>query len=182
MDTSGKEAPEVLASEDVYRGRIFTVTLDTVREDGREHQREVVRHPGSAAIVAVHDDNTVSLVRQYRHPTVKYLLEIPAGSRGEFEPPEECAARELEEELGLVAEGWEKLSEFFVSPGFCGEKMWVYLATDLTETKPNPEEDENLEIVRLSVARALEMIEAGEIEDAKTIIGLTLAAARLKEG
>ncbi|HLL72823.1 MAG TPA: NUDIX hydrolase [Pyrinomonadaceae bacterium] len=182
MDTSGKEAPEVVASEDVYRGRIFTVTLDTVREDGREHKREVVRHPGSAAIVALHDDNTFSLVRQYRHPTVKYLLEIPAGSRGEFEPPEECAARELEEELGLVAESWEKLSEFFVSPGFCGEKMWVYLATDLTETKASPEDDENLEIVRLSVARALEMIEAGEIEDAKTIIGLTLAAARTGTG
>jgi ADP-ribose pyrophosphatase len=182
MDTSGKEAPEVVASEDVYRGRIFTVTLDTVRDDGREHRREVVRHPGSAAIVAVHDDNTVSLVRQYRHPTVKYLLEIPAGSRGDFEPPEECAARELEEELGLVAESWEKLSEFFVSPGFCGEKMWVYLATDLTETTAHPEDDENLEVVRLSMPRALEMIEAGEIEDAKTIIGLTLAAARLGAG
>ncbi|HEY0097401.1 MAG TPA: NUDIX hydrolase [Pyrinomonadaceae bacterium] len=179
MDTSGKEAPEVVASEDVYRGRIFTITVDTVREGGREHQREVVRHPGSAAIVAVHDDVTVSLVRQYRHPTVKYLLEIPAGSRDNFEPPEECASRELEEELGLVAGEWEKLSEFFVSPGFCGEKMWVYLATGLTETKANPEEDEDLEIVRLPLTRALEMIEAGEIEDAKTIIGLTLAAARL---
>jgi ADP-ribose pyrophosphatase len=178
MDTSGKEAPEVLASEDVYRGRIFTVTIDTVREGEREHKREVVRHPGSAGIVAVHDDRTVSLVRQYRHPTVKYLLEIPAGSRDNFEPPEDCAARELEEELGLVAGAWEKLSEFFVSPGFCGEKMWVYLATDLTETKASPEDDENLEIVRLPLVRALEMIEAGEIEDAKTIIGLTLAAAR----
>ena len=182
MDTSGKEAPEVVASEDVYRGRIFTVTLDTVREEGREHKREVVRHPGSAAIVAVHDDNTVSLVRQYRHPAVKYLLEIPAGSRGDFEPPEECAARELEEELGVVAEGWEKLSEVCVSPGFCGEKMWVYLATGLTETTAHPEEDENLESVRLPIRRALEMIEAGEIEDAKTIIGLTLAAARLDIG
>jgi ADP-ribose pyrophosphatase len=182
MDTSDKEAPEVVASEDVYRGRIFTVTADTVREGDREHLREVVRHPGSAAIVAVHDDQTVSLVRQYRHPTVKYLLEIPAGSRDNFEPPEECAARELEEELGLVAGEWEKLSEFFVSPGFCGEKMWVYLATDLTETKANPEDDENLEIVRLPFTRALEMLEAGEIEDAKTIIGLTLATARLGMG
>ncbi len=176
MDTSGKEAPEVVASEDVYRGRIFTVTLDTVREDGREHRREVVRHPGSAAIVAAHDDNTISLVRQYRHPAVKYLLEIPAGSRGDFEPPEECAARELEEELGLVAEGWEMLSEFFVSPGFCGEKMWVYLATGLAETEASPEDDENLEVVRLPLARALEMIATNEIEDAKTIIGLMLAA------
>lgn len=179
MDTSGKEAPEVVASEDVYRGRIFTVTVDTVREGEGEHRREVVRHPGSAAIVALHDDQTVSLVRQYRHPTVKYLLEIPAGSRDNFESPEECAARELEEELGLVAGEWEKLSEFFVSPGFCGEKMWVYLATDLTETKASPEDDENLELMRLPLTRALEMIEAGEIEDAKTIIGLTLTAARL---
>ncbi|HEX8422879.1 MAG TPA: NUDIX hydrolase, partial [Pyrinomonadaceae bacterium] len=109
-------------------------------------------------------------------------LEIPAGSRDNFEPPEECAARELEEELGLVAGEWEQLSEFFVSPGFCGEKMWVYLATDLTETAASPEDDENLEVVRLPLSRALEMIEAGEIEDAKTIIGLTLAAARLRTG
>jgi ADP-ribose pyrophosphatase len=179
MDTSHKGAPEVLASEDVFEGRIFTVSIDTVREGGRENKREVVRHPGSAAIVAVFDDGTVGLVRQYRHPAVKYLLEIPAGSRGEFEPPEECAARELEEEVGVVAGSLEKLTEFFPSPGFCAEKMWVYLATDLTETRPNPEDDEDLEIVRVTFARAFEMIEANEIEDAKTIIGLQLAAERL---
>jgi ADP-ribose pyrophosphatase len=179
MDTSHKEAPEVLSSEDVFRGRVFTVSVDRVREAGREVVRDVVRHAGSAAIVAVFDDGTVGLVRQYRHPAVKYLLEIPAGSRDDFEPPEECAARELEEEIGVVAGRLEKLSEFFVSPGFCGEKMWVYLATDLTETERRPEEDEDLEIVRVSFERAVEMIEAGEIEDAKTIIGITTAAARL---
>jgi ADP-ribose pyrophosphatase len=179
MDTSHKEAPEVLASEDVFQGRVFTVSVDTVREGQRTNRRDVVRHAGSAAIVAVFDDGTVGLVRQYRHPAVKYLLEIPAGSRDEFEPPEECAARELEEELGVVAASLEKLTEFFVSPGFCAEKMWVYLATDLTETEQRPEEDEDLEIVRLSFARAFEMIDANEIEDAKTIIGLQLAAARL---
>ncbi len=179
MDTSDKAAPEVLASEDVYRGRVFSVSVDTVREQGREHTRDVVQHPGSGAIVAAHDDGTVTLVRQYRHPAVKYLLEIPAGSRDDFESPEVCAARELGEELGLVAGNLEKLTEFFVSPGFCAEKMWVYLATDLTETAPNPEDDEHLELVRLPLKRALEMITDGEIEDAKTIIGLTLAAARL---
>lgn len=179
MDTSDKEAPEVIDSEDVFRGRIFTVSVDTVRERGRKHKREVVRHPGSAAIVALDDEQRVTLVKQYRHPTVKYLLEIPAGSRDNFETPEECGARELEEELGLVANSWEKLTEFFVSPGFCAEKMWVYLAADLTKTKPNPEDDENLEIVRLPLTRALEMIVAGEIEDAKTIIGLLLTASRL---
>ena len=179
MDTSDKETPEVLASEDVYRGRIFSVSVDTVCEGGQEYQREIVRHPGSAVIVPVYDDGTVALVRQYRHPAVRYLLEVPAGSRGNFEPPEECAARELEEELGVVAERMEKLTEFFVSPGFVSEKMWVYLATDLTETAQNPEDDEFIEIVRMPFSRAFEMIAAGEIEDAKTIIGLMLAALRL---
>src|SRR5688572_19340516 len=77
MDTSGKEAPEVLASEDVFRGRIFTVSVDTVREGDKTHVREIVRHPGSAAIVAVAGDSTVMLVRQYRHPAVRYVLEVP---------------------------------------------------------------------------------------------------------
>lgn len=179
MDTSHKEAPEVLSSEDVFRGRVFTVSVDEVREGGRVNRRDVVRHNGSAAMVPVYDDGTVALVRQYRHPAVKYLLEIPAGSREPFEPPEDCARRELEEELGVVAGSLEKLTEFFVSPGFCAEKMWVYLAVDLSETARNPEDDEDLEIVRLPFARALEMVADGEIEDAKTIIGLQLAAARL---
>ena len=182
MDTSHEEAPEVLASEDVFRGRVFTVSADKVREQGRVHVREVVRHPGSAAIVPLFADRTVALVKQYRHPAVKYLLEIPAGSRDNFEPPEACAARELQEELGLVAARWEKLSEFFPSPGFLAEKMWVYLATDLTETEAGPEEDELIECVRLPLARALDMIAAGEIEDAKTIIGLHATLAKLKGG
>ncbi len=181
MDTSHKEAPEVLASADMFSGRVFSVTTDTVREGERTMKRDVVRHPGSAAIVPVFADRTVALVRQYRHPTVKYLLEIPAGTRDNFEAPEECAARELQEELGLVAGQLEKLSEFFVSPGFCAEKMWVYLATELTDTTAAPEEDELLEVVRLPLTRALDMIAAGEIEDAKTIIGLTTAAAKLKD-
>ncbi|HEX8070656.1 MAG TPA: NUDIX hydrolase [Pyrinomonadaceae bacterium] len=179
MDTSDKEAPEVLASEDVFRGRVFTVSTDTVREAGQEYRRDVVRHPGSAAVVPVFSDGTVALVRQYRHPAVKYLLEIAAGTRADFEAPEVCAARELQEELGLLAGRWESLAEFFVSPGFLTEKMWLYLATDLTETAAAPEEDEHIELVRLPLKRALDMIAAGEIEDAKTIIGLTLAAARL---
>ena len=179
MDTSGKESPEVVSSEDVFAGRVFSVSLDRVREGGGEYVREVVRHPGSSAVVPLDADGAVVLVRQYRHPTVKYLLEIPAGSRDGFETPEECARRELEEELGYVAGRLEPLTEFFVTPGFCAEKMWVYLATDLTETKQSPEDDENLEIVRLDFARALAMIASGEIEDAKTIIGLLLAAEKM---
>jgi ADP-ribose pyrophosphatase len=139
----------------------------------------VVRHPGSAVIVPVFEDGTVALVKQYRHPTVRYLLEIPAGTLDEGEKPEVGAARELEEELGVVAGKMEKLSEFFVSPGFCEEKMWVYLATELTETSQRLDDDELIEIVRLTLTEALEMISDGEIEDAKTIIGLMLAAPRI---
>jgi ADP-ribose pyrophosphatase len=104
---------------------------------------------------------------------------LPAGGRNDEERPEAAAARELEEELGLVAGKLEKLSEFFVSPGFCAEKMWLYLATDLRKTEQRLEDDELLEVVRLPIDRALQMITEGEIEDAKTIIGLMLAAPRL---
>lgn len=179
MATPEMQAPELISSEEIYRGRIFDVSVDTVREGGQTYKREIVHHPGSAAIVAVFDDMTVALVRQYRHAVVRYLLEIPAGTLASPERPEEGAARELEEELGVIAARLEKLSEFFVSPGFVEEKMWVYLATDLTETAQRLEEDEMIEVVRVPFTRALEMAASGEIEDAKTIIGLTMAAARL---
>jgi ADP-ribose pyrophosphatase len=179
MTTPHKELPKILNSQKVFDGRVFKVTVDTVREGDLTYQREVVHHPGSAAIVPVHDDGTVALIRQYRHPTVRYLLEVPAGTLEDGERPEAGAARELEEELGLVAERLEQLSEFFVSPGFLEEKMWVYLATGLSEGKAQPDEDEVLDVVRLPMGDALEMITSGEIQDAKTIIGLILAAPRV---
>jgi ADP-ribose pyrophosphatase len=176
---SHKELPRILNSQKVFDGRVFQVTVDTVSEGDLTYQRDVVHHPGSAVIVPVHDDGTVSLVRQYRHPAVRYLLEVPAGTLSDGERPEAGAARELEEELGLIAERLEKLSEFFVSPGFLEEKMWVYLATGLSEGKAQPDEDEVLDVVRLPFGDALEMITSGEIQDAKTIIGLILAAPRV---
>jgi ADP-ribose pyrophosphatase len=179
MATPETEAPEVLESKEIFHGRVFDVSIDTVREGDTTYVREVVHHPGSAVILPVFEDGTLALVRQYRHPAVKYLLELPAGSLSERESPEEGAARELEEELGVVAGRMEKLTEFFVSPGFVEEKMWVYLATELTLTEQRLEDDEILEIVRVSFTRAFEMIEDGQIEDAKTIIGIMLAARRL---
>jgi len=179
MSESVKQTPEFLDSTKVFSGRVFDVTVDTVREGDKTYVREVVHHRGSAVILPAFDDGTIALVRQYRHPTVKYMLELPAGGLDDRERPEEAAARELEEELGLVAGKLEKLSEFFVSPGFCAEKMWLYLATDLTETTKRPEDDEVIEVVRLPIKRALQMITDGEIEDAKTIIGLMLAAPRI---
>ena len=179
MDTSHKEQPEVLSSEEIYAGKLIGVVRDTVREGEKTYVREVVRHPGGAGIVAYFDDGTVALVSQYRHPTVRYLLELPAGKLDPGERPEETAARELEEELGVVAGSMEQLTEFYTTPGFCAEKLWVFLATDLRETAHKYEDDEIIEVVRLPLRRALEMIASREIEDAKTIIGLLLAAERL---
>lgn len=179
MTTPHKDLPKIISSQKVFDGRVFKVTVDTVSEGELTYQREVVHHRGSAVIIPVHDDSTVMLVRQYRHPAVRYLLEAPAGTLDEGERPEAGAARELEEELGLVAGRLDQLSEFFVSPGFCEEKMWVYLATELTESKQHLDDDEILDVVRLPVTDALEMITSGEIQDAKTIIGLMLAAPRV---
>ena len=173
------DTPEFIDSKKVFEGRVFNVTVDTVREGHQTYQREVVHHGGSAVILPVFDDGTIALVKQYRHPAVKYLLELPAGTLNDREAPEVGAARELEEELGLVAGRMEKLCEFFVSPGFLSEKMWLYLATDLQETEQRLEDDEAIEIVRMPIDRALQMITDNEIEDAKTIIGLLLAAPRI---
>ena len=182
MTTTHRELPKIINSQKVFAGRVFDVTVDTVSEGAVTYQREVVHHHGSAVIIPIFDDGTVSLVRQYRHPAVRYLLEAPAGTLDDGERPEAGAARELQEELGLVAGRLEKLSEFFVSPGFCEEKMWVYLATELSEGKQFLDEDEIIEVVRLPITDALEMITSGEIQDAKTIIGLMLAAPRVGSG
>jgi len=172
--------PKIIDSKTVFRGKVFTVSVDTVREGDATYQRDVVHHPGSAVIIPLFPDETVALVKQYRHPAVRYLLEVPAGTLEEREDPEIGAARELEEELGLVAGRLDLLSEFFVSPGFCEEKMWVYLATELSDTKQNLDEDEIIEVVKISLQEALEMISDGEIQDAKTIIALLLTASRMK--
>jgi ADP-ribose pyrophosphatase len=179
MDTTDKEQPEVISSEEIFKGKLISVARDTVREGEKTYLREVVRHPGGAGVVAYFDDGTVALVSQYRHPPARFLLELPAGKLDPGERPEETAARELEEELGVVAERMEPLSEFYSTPGFCDEKLWVFLATGLRETARRCEDDEIIEIVRVPFGRALEMIASREIEDAKTIIGLLLAAERL---
>jgi ADP-ribose pyrophosphatase len=141
-----------------------------------------VRHPGGAAVVPLFGDGTVAFVSQYRHPTRRYVLELPAGKIDPGESPAATAARELEEELGVVAGRLEPLSEFYTTPGFCAERLWVFLATDLAETKLRREEDEIIEVVRVPFATALDMVASGRIDDAKTIIGLLLAARRLGAG
>ena len=171
--------PEILSSGNIYKGRIFDVRVDSIREGESQYDREVVVHKGSAVIVPVFEDKSVVLVRQYRHPAGQFLLEIPAGGLEEGEDPETAAARELEEEIGVTAAKIEKLIEFYVSPGFLTEKMYVFLATELSETAQNLDEDENIDLIRLPFPEALDLIRTGGIEDAKTIIGLTLTGTRL---
>ena len=170
--------PEVISSEQIYSGKIFEVSLDRIREGEIEYEREIVSHDGSAVIVPVFADQTVALVKQYRHAAEKYLWEIPAGSLEKGENPEEGAKRELEEEVGATAGKLELLSEFYVSPGFLSEKMFVFLATDLTETSQKLEADELIELERFTFERAFKMIRVKEIQDAKTIVGLILAGAK----
>ena len=170
--------PEVTSTESIYKGRIFEVSLDSIREDKTEYKREIISHNGSAVIVPVFADETVALVKQYRHAARKYLWEIPAGSLEKGEDAKEGAARELEEEIGVTAKSIEKLSEFYVSPGFLSEKMFVFMATDLTETAQNLEDDELIEVKRFSFAELSEMIRNNEIEDAKTMIGVILAGQK----
>ena len=171
--------PEVNSTEKIYEGKVFDVSIAEIRDGEIEYKREIVEHKGSAVIVPVFEDKTVALVRQYRHAAGKYLLEIPAGTLNRGEDPMEGARRELEEEIGVTSDNIEKLTEFYVSPGFLTEKMFVYIATDLQEGEQNLEEDEILTIEKLSFPEAFEKISNNEIQDAKTMVGLILAGARL---
>ncbi len=171
--------PTTISSKSIFKGRIFDLRVDKIREGEVEYEREIVAHNGSAVIVPVFEDMTVALVRQYRHAAGKYLLEIPAGTLELGEDPRTGAIRELEEEIGVTAESVEKLCEFYISPGFLTEKMYVYLATGLTETSQDLDADEFIEIERLSFPDIFDRIRSGEIEDAKTIAGVMLAETRV---
>jgi len=170
---------ETLSSEEIYHGKVFDIRIDKIRDGDVEYKREIVVHKGSAVIIPVFEDGTVALVRQYRHAAGSSLLEICAGTLNAGEYPKLGAIRELEEEIGVTAGKVDKLTEFYVSPGFLTEKMFVFLATDLTEVGQKLEEDELLTIERHSFPDLFEMIRNGGIEDAKSIAGLILAGARL---
>ncbi len=170
--------PKVISTEKIYEGKVFDISIAEIRDGEIEYTREIVEHKGSAVIVPVFQDKTVALVRQYRHAAGAYLLEIPAGTLNRGEDPLVGARRELEEEIGVTTDQIEKLTEFYVSPGFLTEKMFVYLATDLREGVQNLEEDELLSIEKVTFPEAFEKINTGEIQDAKTIAGLILAGAK----
>lgn len=171
-------AEQQIASERVFEGKLVQVRVDRVRlPSGREATREVVEHPGAVAILPVLDDGRLVLVRQYRYAVQRALLEVPAGTLEPGESPEDCAVRELQEEVGLVAGVVEELARFFVSPGWCNEELIVYRATGLRDVGASPAQDEDLEIVHVFPAEVPDLMRRGEIGDAKT---LTAVLAHLR--
>jgi len=169
----GKMAEEIIRSEYLYRGHILKLRLDQVRLSNKHVvAREVVEHSGAVAIVALDAEDRVLLVRQYRSGAGREMLEIPAGTMEDGEDPALCAARELKEETGYHAMQWDDLGYFYTTPGFCTEKMHLFLARQLTRGAASPEEDETIQVERVPLAEAVTLIERGEIVDAKTIVGL----------
>jgi ADP-ribose pyrophosphatase len=183
-------AERLVESTTLHRGRILDFRVDTVeRADGHRALREIAVHPGAVAIVAVDAEDRVLLVRQYRHPAGRSLLEIPAGTldrdaaTGETEDPDVAARRELEEETGHRAATLERLADFWTAPGFATERMFLYLATELTVAdgdRLGPDEDEALELVRLPWRDAVEAAVRGDIRDAKSLVGLLWLARRME--
>lgn len=165
-----------LTSKLVYDGGLLKVYYDTVElVDGRTAWREIIRHPGAVVMVPVDDEGFVYLVRQFRYPYGKAVLEVPAGKLEWGEEHFSAAQRELEEEIGARAERWTPMGEMLPTPGFCDELQHVYLARGLTFGETHPDEDEFLEIEKLPFAEAVEMAVDGRLEDSKTVAAILRA-------
>jgi ADP-ribose pyrophosphatase len=179
----------LISSKLSYKGNVFSVYSDKIIEPGSDtaHTRDVVRHNGSIVILAVDEsinpkDPDIILIRQYRYAAGQFLLELPAGRIEPKEAPLAAAKREMIEETGFRAKRWTPLTKYFASPGFLAESMQIYLARDIKQGAANPEEDENIEIVRTPLSQALALIADNKIQDGKTLIGVSLYAAAHREG
>ena len=177
MDESNSLREVPVASETIYDGKILHVEKWTVTcPNGREALREIVVHKGAAAVVPVFEDGTTLLVRQHRVAVDRMTLEIPAGKLDSAdEDPLDCAVRELREETGLAAERMTLLTSLLTTPGFCTEKIAIYLAQGLSQGKTHPDEDEFLDLVRMPLDEAIDRVMRGDIRDGKTICGLLMA-------
>lgn len=163
----------VESSRVVFRGRVFAVVNKRLHlPNGRRTTWDVIEHPGACAIVARFENGDVLLLHQLRPATGRTLWEIPAGTLEPGETPLATARREIVEETGYRARRWKKLREFYTVPGFCTEKMHLFLATDLSPASAEQDADEVIRAVRVPYAKALKMIDRGRIQDAKSIVGL----------
>jgi len=162
----------------VFEGRIFTVQVETITlPKGGRFDAEIIRHPGSVVLVPITSDGGIILVRQYRHAIGRWVWELPAGSLKHGEDPQKAAARECQEEIGLIPSSVEKLGSLFPTPGYCDEEMNLYRLTGLRapgggDTAAQPDEDEDIESKAFSVAEIRAMVGRGEIIDMKTVAAL----------
>ncbi len=153
----------------IFEGKIVTLRVDDARlPNGRMAKREVVEHPGGVCVAALTDKEELLFVRQFRYPYGEVIPELPAGKLERGEDPFEAIKRELKEETGAVAGHYEDMGKLYPSPGYCGEIIHLYFATDLSFGEMDPDEDEFLEVERIPLATAVEMVLSGEIRDAKT--------------
>ena len=172
---------ELIKSETLLQGRAFKIRRDLLKTpDGRETKFEIIEHGGSVIIIPIDADGNMLFVRQYRHAAGMDLLELPAGTRDNDEPFEDCAAREIREETGMEAGKLKKVGEFYLAPGYSTEFMVVYLATDLKHNPLEADDDEFLELVKIPVEEAIQRAERGEIPDAKSLAALLLVRTYLK--
>jgi ADP-ribose pyrophosphatase len=169
-----KPFPILIGSQEIYRGRVVTLRVDTIEVPSGNVRREVVDHPGAVVVVPVDAGGRILWVRQYRYAAGRALLELPAGTLEQGEEPEATARRELPEETGFAASNWQRIGGFYSAPGFCTEYLHAYSATELRPETAQGDEDEDIEVVPLSMEESLALIDKGEIEDAKSIAGLML--------
>ncbi|PTM58590.1 NUDIX hydrolase [Desmospora activa] len=157
----------------IFAGRIIQVQVDEVElPDGRRASRELVKHPGAVSILALTEEQKIVLVRQFRKPLEKTILELPAGKLEPGEAPVECAKRELKEETGYTADRLTKVAGFYTSPGFADEYLHIYQAEGLKKGEAIPDTDEFVETVELTLEEAFARLATGEIDDAKTVVAL----------
>jgi ADP-ribose pyrophosphatase len=175
---------KTIRSERLYHGRIFDLIIEEVEDAaGNIHKREIVRHPGGSVVVPLFDNGDILLVRQYRYPYKKFIVELPAGKLEPHEDPLVAAKRELQEETGYEADQYEELTAMFTTPGFCNEVLHIYLATGLKKSMLGQNLDEgeqSLTVEFLPLSMAIEKITRGEINDSKTIVGILLTERKLK--
>lgn len=162
----------------MYEGKMLHVYYDEVDISGETFRREVVKHPGAAAIIPITEDKEIVFVKQYRYPIKQALLEIPAGKLDKGEEPGVCAVRELEEETGCIGT-LRKIGYIYTTPGFCDEKIHLYIADHLVHTQQYLDEGEYLDIVKMPLEEVFHMIREGKITDAKTLSAFAIASEYL---